>query len=55
MLIDQDVISFDHPVLIRLPKGDMKVTRLKKGEIIRIGRIKIPGMQSLIDSISYEL
>lgn len=44
MSLDSDIVSVNHPVLIRLPKGDMKITRVKEGDTIRIGKIKIPGM-----------
>ena len=43
MLIE-DVICEKNPVVIRLPKGDIKMTRLRVGEGIRLGKMKVPGM-----------
>lgn len=46
MLIPEDVISGDNPVLIKLPKGDAKLVRLKTGAHIvpeiRLGKVKVP-------------
>jgi hypothetical protein len=44
MLIEDDIISDKHPIMIKLPKGDSKITRLRSGETLRLGRIRIPGM-----------
>lgn len=46
MLIPEDVISGDNPVLVKLPKGDAKLVRLKAGAQfiteIRLGKVKVP-------------
>ena len=48
MLIDDDVISGDFPVLFKLPNGDQKTVRLKTGSRVipdvRLGRVRLPSM-----------
>ncbi len=48
MLIDDDTISGDYPVLIKLPNGDQKTVRLKIGSKlipdIRLGKVRLPSM-----------
>lgn len=48
MLIEEEVISGDYPVLLKLPNGDLKLVRLKVGgkliDGVRLGKIRIPGM-----------
>ncbi len=48
MLIEEDIISGDYPVLLKLANGDLKIVRLKVGgkmiDGIRLGKIRIPGM-----------
>ena len=59
MLIEEDHISGDYPVLIKLPSGDQKLVRLRIGAQtvpeIRIGKIRIPSMLSLRISYPYSL
>ena len=44
MSVDDDIISESKPVLIKVPKGDIKMTRMRAGESVRLGKLKVPGM-----------
>ncbi len=46
--ISTDTINIAQPIMIKAPKGDIKITRLNQGEKIlpdiRLGKVRVPGM-----------
>ncbi len=52
-----DSINISQPIMIKAPKGDIKITRLNQGEKIlpdiRLGKVRVPGMNYLKIAVTY--